>query len=169
MVRRSVAALPSARRASAPERSARVVARAIFTYGTLALPVVLQAVTGRLFSSEEASLPGFERFGVRGEVFPGLLETGRGETEGRVYFGLDDATLGVLDRFEDCLYERRTLDVVRVDGAVLAADAWVVADRHAHLLDGSPWDLAAFRRRDLAAYLRGCRAFREEDRAKNRS
>lgn len=141
------------------------MARAVFTYGTLAFPAVMQAVTGRAFASQRAWLTGFERFAVRGAVYPGVLETGCRSTDGRLYLEVDEDTLGRLDRFEDWLYERHTHEVTVLGGEPRPAEVWVVPPWYAPLLTRGPWDPRRFQRRELARYLRMCRAFRREDRA----
>jgi len=144
-----------------------VVAHAIFTYGTLAFPGVMRAVTGRTFASRRAWVCGFARLRVRGVVYPGLLETGGRCTDGRVYLGVDDQSLARLDRFEDWLYERRVVEVVLLGGAARRVDAWVVPPHHASFLLRVPWDADRFVRRYLHRYLRGCRDFRRLDRVQN--
>jgi gamma-glutamylcyclotransferase (GGCT)/AIG2-like uncharacterized protein YtfP len=141
------------------------VAVAIFTYGTLAFPRVFQAVTGRTFVSDVAWLSGHERFCVRGESYPGVLETGRGAVRGRVYCDVDPETVAVLDRFEGSLYERRSVTVTLMDGRACAAECWVVPEESSHELERVPWDPVLFARRDLRAFLAACRAFRSGRRA----
>ena len=90
--------------------------RALFAYGTLEIPAVMLAVTARSFASEPARLDGFVRFLLRDRAYPGIVETPGATTEGRVYHGVDDASLARLDRFEDDCYERRGVVVRRADG-----------------------------------------------------
>jgi len=141
------------------------VAVAIFTYGTLAFPRVFQAVTGQTFVSAVAWLSGHERFRVRGESYPGLLETRRRAVRGRVYFEVDPETVAVLDRFEGSLYGRRGVTVTRMDGGACHAECWIVPAERAHALERVPWDPVLFARRDLRAFLAACGAFRAGRRA----
>ncbi|MDG2306198.1 MAG: gamma-glutamylcyclotransferase [Candidatus Binatia bacterium] len=138
--------------------------RAVFTYGTLMFPVVMDTVTGQTLESHRASLAGFQRFGVSGEVYPGIVEAEGKTTLGRLYLAVDDDTLAVLDRFEDWLYERRTLEVELKEGGSFTAEVWMVPERYADRLDGRPWDPFGFMGGDLEAYLESCRAFRIADR-----
>ncbi len=145
------------------------MARAVFTYGTLAFPDVMRAVTGRTFDSVTGTVEGHQRVGVRDAVYPGMIAAAGKATEGRVYLDVDDETLGVLDRFEDWLYERRAIVVQLEAGPVLSADAWVVPARYRGELDGAPWDSARFEGVDLDGYLAMCQAFRRGARHENGS
>lgn len=139
--------------------------RAVFTYGTLAFPEVMEAVTGSAFESHEGWIRGFARFGVRDAVYPGVVVCDGEITPGRVYHGVGAATLRRLDRFEDWLYERRPVRVESDGAPDLEADAWIVPARFAEHLAQDPWDPEWFRRQHLTQYLDGCRRFFEEDRA----
>ena len=56
----------------------------IFTYGTLMIPEVMQAVTCQSFQVSEARLYGYERFCLVDEIYPGIVETGQSFTSGKV-------------------------------------------------------------------------------------
>lgn len=127
-------------------------------------PRVMQAVTGKVLESFEAEAPGIERFAVHEAVFPGAIETGGGSTRGRVYPAIDDRVLARLDRFEGDLYERRTIDVLFVDGRAGRAEAWIVLPGEVAQLAPTAWDEEAFLQEHLESYLRMCRNFLEEDR-----
>ena len=45
---------------------------AIFTYGSL-LTEIMQAVTGKLFPSQSATLRDYARYGVRSANYPGII------------------------------------------------------------------------------------------------
>lgn len=137
--------------------------RDVFTYGTLMFPAVMRAVTGRSFEAAPGKVTGFVRQGIRDEVFPGLSAGGEGTVEGVVWFAVDDAAAEALDRFEDWLYDRRSVAVSLDDGRTITADAWIVPPRYADALDGAPWDSARFEREELARYLGMCEAFWRED------
>lgn len=127
-------------------------------------PRVMQVVTGKTLESFEAEAPGVERFAVREAVFPGAIETGGGSTRGRVYPGIDDRLLARLDRFEGDLYERRTIDVLFVDGRAGRAEAWIVLPGEVAQLAPTAWDEEAFLQEHLESYLCMCRNFLEEER-----
>lgn len=133
---------------------------AVFTYGTLQVPDIMWAVTGYSFEYQNASLPGYARYRIRKQVFPGVVpDTGR-QVPGVVYRGLDADALRLLDCFEDDLYERLTVRI-EVNGQVQQAEAYIVARRYYSLLEKTPWSLEQFRNSHLQHYLESCRRFHE--------
>jgi gamma-glutamylcyclotransferase (GGCT)/AIG2-like uncharacterized protein YtfP len=138
----------------------------LFAYGTLAVPAVLEAVTGRRFPGQEARLHGFARRCLRGRIYPAVVAAPGALAEGRLYDGLDPATLARLDRFEGPLYVRRQLDVEPEDGAARPAEIYVLAEGARAELRPEPWDPGAFVAQHLAQYLRSCEAFRAADTAR---
>jgi len=140
---------------------------AVFTYGTLAVPAVMEAVTGRRFAEREAELAGFARCRLRGRSYPAAVERAGARVAGRLYDAVDAATLARLDRFEGPLYERREVSVLLPAGGEARAEVYVLAaSRRGELLD-EPWDPAAFERVELGAYVRSCAAFRARDEARS--
>jgi gamma-glutamylcyclotransferase (GGCT)/AIG2-like uncharacterized protein YtfP len=131
-------------------------ARNVFTYGTLLLAEVMEAVAGRRFASVPARLDGFERVRVRGAVYPGA-RAAEASIDGVLWLDVDEASLARLDRFEGDTYERRHLVVGTADGP-RDAQAYVVPPANEHLLEPASWDLEGFRREHLARYLELCRA-----------
>ena len=65
----------------------------MFAYGTLELPELMEALTGARPDSSDAVLDGYERFLLRGRVYPGIVEAGGRWTHGRLYHPLDAAAL----------------------------------------------------------------------------
>ncbi len=57
----------------------------IFAYGTLMIPSVMYAVTGRHFRSQKAILKDYARFTVKGESYPGIIPVMNAITEGKIY------------------------------------------------------------------------------------
>jgi gamma-glutamylcyclotransferase (GGCT)/AIG2-like uncharacterized protein YtfP len=133
---------------------------ALFAYGTLELPAVLEALTGRRFASEPALLAGFARFRLRGRPYPGAVPCPGASTPGQLYHGLDGSSLALLDDFEGELYERRRVEVQGAAGARHAAFAYLLGASHVALLSGEPWERARFEAEQLPDALRRCRAFR---------
>jgi gamma-glutamylcyclotransferase (GGCT)/AIG2-like uncharacterized protein YtfP len=140
---------------------------AVFTYGTLAIPSVMEAVTGHRFRSRETELDGFVRLRLRGRIYPAAIERPGSRIAGRVYEDVDPATLARLDRFEGRSYERREAPVLLPGGGEVPANLYVLAPAgHGELLE-EPWDPAEFARVHLAAYLRSCAAFRAREEARS--
>jgi gamma-glutamylcyclotransferase (GGCT)/AIG2-like uncharacterized protein YtfP len=133
---------------------------AVFAYGTLEIPAVMEAVTGRRFSAREASVRGFARWRLRGQVFPAAVAEPGAVLAGRLYEGVDPATLARLDRFEGRAYERRTVPVQLAEGGERGAEIYLLAAGRRGELLAEPWDRAAFVAQHLGAYLESCAAFR---------
>jgi gamma-glutamylcyclotransferase (GGCT)/AIG2-like uncharacterized protein YtfP len=133
---------------------------ALFAYGTLELPAVLEALVGRELESEPALLAGFARFRLRGLPFPGAVASPGAATPGRLYHALDRGSLALLDAWEGELYERRRVEVRGAAGQLLPAFAYLLAARHAGLLSSEPWQRERFEAEQLRGTLRRCRDFR---------
>ncbi len=124
----------------------------VFTYGTLQVPAVMFAVTGRRFTATPAVLPCYRRLNIAGKTYPGIIEDESAETCGRLYSDIDQAALVLLDKFEDVLYSRRAVQVI-VDGEVIPACTYVVNHKYRDMLGTEEWDLHDFEERHLPAYL----------------
>ncbi len=121
----------------------------LFAYGTLLFPEVLKAVVGRSPFAEPATLDGYLRRVVIGEIFPAIVEGDQRDlVAGVLYAGLDDRAWSRLDRFEGDLYERRR---VRIAGR--EACTYVLAGAWRHRLGADPWDPVVFARDHLDAFL----------------
>ena len=94
---------------------------ALFAYGTLLFPPVLRVIAGSVPRSIPATLDGFARRRVAGELFPAIVEAPGERVDGVLYLGLDDRAWRRLDAFEGDLYERRSV-VVTVPRALVPAE-----------------------------------------------
>lgn len=140
----------------------------LFAYGTLEIPAVLEAVTGRRFASREASVRGFVRRRLRGRLYPAAVEAPGERLAGRFYEGLDAATLARLDRFEGEEYERRSVAAELAPSGSAQAELYVLAPGQRAALLAEPWERELFVARHLAAYLERCAAFRAREEARAR-
>jgi len=129
----------------------------LFCYGTLEFPALMHAVSGRRYPAVSAELPGYGRYRVRGEVFPGLLREPGASTAGTLYGGLGPAQLRMLDRYEGPLYRRRRVRVYDCRGRDCVAWVYVIAARESRRLSAEPWDREAFAAYHLTDYLRALR------------
>ena len=131
---------------------------ALFAYGTLVFPEILEAVTGLRPRSAQARLHDYAALLLRDAAYPGLREEPGHTTPGRVYFGLAPDTWEQLDRFEGDLYE---VHGVRVEcgGALCSAAAYVVAAPHRGRLSSRPWDPEQFVREGYESFLSACRRY----------
>jgi gamma-glutamylcyclotransferase (GGCT)/AIG2-like uncharacterized protein YtfP len=131
-------------------------ARNVFVYGTLLVPSVVRAVTGRDLPQRCARLPGFARYRLHGEVFPAVVADPSAVTEGALIEGVVPGVLDVLDRYEGALYERHAVRVQTGERTV-GAHVYVLARGQLHRLTRAPWDLERFAAQHLSAYLARCR------------
>lgn len=138
----------------------------LFTYGTLVVPEVLLAVTGKSFPSTPGVLEGYSAFLVEGECFPAVAPTSGGATPGVIHLGLDKATLKYLDRFEGKLYERKRVAVRSETLGLMSAETYVIAKDAAGKLTKKPWDVESFRDEHLEEWLEVCANFKEKDKGK---
>lgn len=127
----------------------------VFTYGTLQLPSVMSAVTGRCPAASPASLYGYARYRLLDYSYPGLRLEAGAVTSGVLYSGLDSAELARLDAFEDTFYQRESLAVTTGAGLTVAAWVYVVPPQSYALLDDQPWCLTHFQSLSLAGFLEG--------------
>lgn len=138
----------------------------VFAYGTLEIPAVMEAVTGRRFAGREARVAGFARHRLRDRIYPAAVPAPGAVLAGRLYEGVDAATLARLDRYEGRLYARRPVLAELPEGGTRAAEIYLLAEGQHGLLLPEAWDRAAFLARHLGSYLESCAAFRAGDEAR---
>lgn len=132
----------------------------LFTYGTLMFPEVLEAVSGKSYGSVESLLKGYRRVLVRGRPYPGIYACQGHDTTGRLYSGLDESLLVLLDRFEGSLYERRRVTVQAPGRSSVDATVYVIADNSMHMLSSEPWIAERFLAEWFDPYVQTCHEFR---------
>lgn len=133
----------------------------IFAYGSLMVPAVMAAVTGRDLLSIPARLPGHARYRVRGESYPGIIPATEAGTEGVLYLDLDFGAVNRLDDFEGQWYERVPVRVFTLEGKTVKADTYVFRVEHRHLLTAETWDREIFESKHLKAFLETYRGFQD--------
>ena len=125
----------------------------IFAYGTLMIPSVMHAVTGRHFRSQKASLRNYARFRVKGESYPGIIPVRNAITEGIIYFNVNEFSLEQLDTFEGDLYERTRIRVETEEKEIQNAEAYVIQSKYLGYLSLEAWDVKEFIKKDLEMFL----------------
>lgn len=133
--------------------TADAAASRLFVYGTLMMPAVLAAVCGQSLTARPAALADYARYQLRERVYPAIVASPGATTCGLVCEGLDGPLWQRLDRWESELYLRHTVTVREPTGTPLAAQTYVLAAPHHHLLSARPWSPREFERAHLAAYL----------------
>jgi gamma-glutamylcyclotransferase (GGCT)/AIG2-like uncharacterized protein YtfP len=131
----------------------------LFSYGTLEIPEVMMAVTGRVLASTSAVLPDHARFLLHGETYPGVIHSYRAEVKGVLYQGVDRDSLALLDLFEGDFYRRQTVRVTTATQRHVTAEAYLVASDHELLLSQQPWEREHFVAQHLNGFLAYCRTF----------
>jgi gamma-glutamylcyclotransferase (GGCT)/AIG2-like uncharacterized protein YtfP len=129
----------------------------LFAYGTLQMPEVFRAVTGRSLPARPATLAGYARYRLRGLSYPGLIAEPGAVTEGLLITGIEPRELARLDHFEDDFYRRVTLRVSIGAGELVRADVYVIPAAHRDLIEPRLWQLDAFVLDEGPEFLRRCR------------
>lgn len=135
---------------------------ALFAYGTLQHPGVIEALLGGPRPAQPARIDGFARSGLRGEIYPGIVPAPGASTPGLLYAQLGPDDLEILDVFEGPLYERVSVHAVRADGARASAWVYAVHPRQRDRITGAAWSFERFCAEHAAAYVQSCRALREQ-------
>ncbi len=126
----------------------------LFTYGTLELPEVFAAVTGQSLDGSPATLNGYARYRLEGEVYPGIIVAPGEGLQGTLYRDLDPAIHRKIDHYEDTCYEKRQVRVTTKEGLELFAMAYVIPDEKSRLLSTRRWDQQQFIEQHLENFLR---------------
>ncbi|KAK8967986.1 AIG2-like protein [Platanthera guangdongensis] len=112
----------------------------IFVYGSLLADEVVNALLKRVPTCSPATLNGYDRYSIKGRVYPAILPAEGKKTYGRVILGVTDAELYILDTFEDEEYKRNTVEVfLNDDSEKLLAETYVWGDKDDQNLFGE-WD-----------------------------
>ena len=133
----------------------------VFTYGTLEIPEVMEALTGRSWASAEAWAKGFAKFLLKGRIYPGMTGAQGSICSGRVYYHIDPRTLEILDAFEDEVYTRDRIEVEVEGGRPLQAYAYLIRPQDRECLTATPWQLDEFKSKHLVRYLEACKTFQK--------
>jgi hypothetical protein len=126
---------------------------ALFVYGSLLFPEVLQALLGRVPDRTAAAAAGWRVAALAGRRYPGLI-LGDRQASGILITGLTSEEWRILHAFEDDVYELRRL--------ALTDDrhgwAYVCPDDRETLTDD--WDAERFAAEHLASYIETCAVWR---------
>jgi gamma-glutamylcyclotransferase (GGCT)/AIG2-like uncharacterized protein YtfP len=131
----------------------------VFTYGSLMIPSVMAAVTGKHFKVLKACLNHYARFRVEGECYPGIVHQTGAATGGVVHCDVDDRSLELLDDFEGELYERIAVRVELDRNGTMSAATYIFAREHLQLLSSEAWDFEKFKREHLQEFLKTYKGF----------
>ncbi len=127
----------------------------LFCYGTLQVPQVIRAVTGRDYFGKTAVLRDYAIYRVKNAEYPGITYSVGGATEGILYQDISNADLKTLDLFEGEFYDRQMLEVQLPDQAIEKAWVYVIAQHHIGVLSEDIWRLTDFLDNGLDKFMKG--------------
>ena len=114
----------------------------IFTYGSLMFPEIWQRVVRGNYRSATATLPGFARYALADDTYPGMVAQAEAVVEGLLYYDVAPPDLAALDAFEGREYRREKVNVVIESGETVIACTYIfLAEQR---LSGLPWEPQAF-------------------------
>lgn len=114
----------------------------IFTYGSLMFPEIWQRVVRGNYRSATATLPGFARYALADDTYPGMVAQAEAAVEGLLYYDVAPPDLAALDAFEGREYRREKVNVVIKSGETVIACTYIfLAEQR---LSGLPWEPQAF-------------------------
>lgn len=117
----------------------------IFAYGTLMDTDIMEQVSGCSGDGKSAVLEGYQRYGVRGEQYPGIIADNEGKVDGVLYSEVSPAAVRKLDLFEGEMYSREEIRVrITGDSQTVKAMAYVVKQEYEHMLTQQSWDFDSF-------------------------
>ncbi len=127
----------------------------LFCYGTLQVPEVIHAVTGRTYQGMAATLHGYAIYRVKNAEYPGIIHSADCEIEGIIYENISDNDLKVLDLFESDLYRRQMLEVALPDDKTCKAWCYVIPDQNKNVLTDRVWHLKDFMNHGFKSFMKG--------------
>jgi len=132
----------------------------IFTYGSLMFdPVWSRVVTGK-YESCEAILEGYDRKGLRDEVYPVIVPSApHSQVHGILYRNVASSDLTALDRFEGEYYFRKAEQVMTFDRQLLPAETYVLKEEYYMLLSPKDWDPVYFSTTGIHIFIHSYRNF----------
>ncbi len=141
----------------------------LFAYGTLMFDDILRAVTGCSLNGVHGLLRGYQRFVVRGEVYPAIAPKQGEMVAGVVYRNVPDAAWRRLDVFEGEMYRRTSVSIDCEDGRTTQAQTYVVKPEFAGRLSTTPWNPEEFRAAEKARFKSQYLGFQAVNAATSRS
>jgi gamma-glutamylcyclotransferase (GGCT)/AIG2-like uncharacterized protein YtfP len=116
----------------------------LFTYGSLMCEDIMAAVVGTPLVCTPALLPGFRRFLVKNEQYPGVVADDTGKVPGIVYHSISPEGWSRLDSFEGEVYDRNLVTVCYAHNTVSQVYCYVFRPEFHYLLTEVEWDYASF-------------------------
>jgi gamma-glutamylcyclotransferase (GGCT)/AIG2-like uncharacterized protein YtfP len=129
----------------------------VFTYGTLMYEEVWLRVVGSQLAGERATLEGYLRRQIKGDVYPAIYP-GEGQVIGVLYAGLSDGDLVRLDAFEGDYYLRTQVEVETVSSGPVKSHTYVLKPEYYPLI-GEEWSRVEFETSGLRQFISQYKGF----------
>jgi gamma-glutamylcyclotransferase (GGCT)/AIG2-like uncharacterized protein YtfP len=124
--------------------SSRKTMQNLFAYGSLMCEDIMFAVAGEPLRSSRALLPGYGRFFVENEQYPGVIPYPGDSVDGVVYHEISPAGWERLDHFEGEMYDRRLVSVLGENGDEAHVYCYVIKPEYQQRLTTEKWDFEKF-------------------------
>lgn len=125
----------------------------LFVYGSLLFDEVVERVIGRRVERAPASLDGFQRCQVIGELYPGLKPQKGSRVNGGLILNLTPQDFANLDQFEGGMYQRGVVSTKDQAGRIVPAEVYITRGRYLHCLAREDWSEAEFGQYHLQRFL----------------
>jgi gamma-glutamylcyclotransferase (GGCT)/AIG2-like uncharacterized protein YtfP len=124
----------------------------LFTYGSLMCEDIMTTVVGAQLPCTPAILPGYRRFLVKGEQYPGVTADVSGSVAGMVYHNISLEGWLRLDRFEGAMYNRSPVIVHFANGTERLVYCYLFRPEFFDRLTAIEWDYDTFLRNGKALF-----------------
>jgi len=131
-------------------RSEPTRSRALFVYGTLLFPSILERLLGRRPLGSPGTVKGYTARTMTDATYPGMVASETDSVSGVLLEELTTSELELLDAYEGWPYERVEIEVTLASVDRVVAFAYVVDEPH---VTENLWDREAFADRHLRAFL----------------
>ena len=124
---------------------------ALFVYGTLCFPEIIENLTGKTFHSKQAILKGYERKRVKNADYPAIVKNDNSEVKGILFLDVDDRSIQIINFYEGDDYRSEEMEINTSDGFV-KAKVFVWNSDYDELED-TDWSLIEFLKKSLNIYV----------------
>ncbi|KAB2629552.1 AIG2-like protein [Pyrus ussuriensis x Pyrus communis] len=133
----------------------------VFVYGSLMAEDVCRVLLNRVPLSSPAILNGYDRYSIKGRVYPAILPVENKKVAGKVLLEITDPELHILDEFEDVEYERSSVEVSLMDSSEsFLAQAYVWSNKNDPNLYGD-WNFEEWKQLHMKDFVEMTSGFME--------
>ena len=124
---------------------------ALFVYGTLCFPEIVEKLTGKSFHSEQAVLKGFQRKKVRNVDYPAIIKNDNSEVKGILIHDVDKNSMQMINFYEGNDYVIEEMEITTNNGFVKAKV--FVWNSDYNELEDKDWNSKEFIKNSLNIYV----------------